>query len=400
MPRQATLKPKKLSSRKKWCLNVPAELSPTGKRHRLFFDTERDAKAETEKLKARRDNFGISLTAITPARIAEAGEAYKLLEPLGVGLLDAVREYVETHRQRKASITLRELFDLFLEAKGKRSGKYLAQLRWARDRMEPLHSKLVADITVRDLDAVLNGERPTVKNAFMRYLRAVLNFGLKRDYLPANPIAKLDFEEVVRTETEIFDPGTVAALLNDCLQNDLELLPFRVVGFFCGVRPDGELQRVEWSDLDWADRILKLRAEITKKKRQRFVNISANAFAWLETYRQRGGSTAGRIVPFTPAELRQRHRANWGRVVGVGEDGKPRQRWIQQGMRHSYCSYWLAEHNYDVDTLVIQSGHDCKDVMWQSYYRATSKEETKAFWSIYPPGTPTNVVSFAVSCRA
>jgi integrase len=386
MPRQATLKPKKLPSRGKWCLNVPAELSPTGKRHRLFFDTEREAKAETEKLKARRDNFGVSLAAMTPARITEAGEAYKLLEPLGVGLLDAVREYVETHRQRNASITLRELFDMFLEAKGKRSGKYLTQLRWARDRMGPLHTKLVADITVRDLDAVLNGERPTVKNAFMRYLRALFNFGLKRDYLPTNPIAKLDFEEVIRTETQIFAPDTVAALLNDCLQNDLELLPFRVLGFFCGVRPDGELQRVEWSDLDWADRILKLRAEITKKKRQRFVEVSPNTFAWLEAYRQRGGSIAGRIVPFTPAELRQRHRANWVRVVGADENGKPRQRWIQQGMRHSYCSYWLVEHDNDVDTLVVQSGHESKEVMWASYYRATMKAKGKAFWSIMPPG--------------
>src|SRR5437764_3081890 len=110
--------------------------------------------------------------------------------------------------------------------------------------MEPLHGRLVTDISVRDLDAVLNGEKSTVKNAFLRYLRAVFNFGLKRDYLATNPIAKLDFEPVVRGETQIFTPGTVAAILNDCLEHDLELLPFRVFGFFCGVRPDGELQRL------------------------------------------------------------------------------------------------------------------------------------------------------------
>jgi hypothetical protein len=33
-------------------------------------------------------------------------------------------------------------------------------------------------------------------------------------------------------------------MLNDALANDLELLPFLVLGFFTGIRPDGELNRL------------------------------------------------------------------------------------------------------------------------------------------------------------
>lgn len=85
MPRISSLEPRKVSSREKagkapWCLNVPAELSPTGKRQQLFFDLKKDAEAEAVTLEARRDNFGVSLTEMTPARIAEAAEAYKRLE--------------------------------------------------------------------------------------------------------------------------------------------------------------------------------------------------------------------------------------------------------------------------------------------------------------------------------
>jgi hypothetical protein len=58
-------------------------------------------------------------------------------------------------------------------------------------------------------------------------------------------------------------------------------------------------------------------------------------------------------------------------------------RWIQQGMRHSYCSYWLALHN-DIDRLVLQSGHESKEVMWRSYYRAATKAQAEKFWSIEP----------------
>ena len=216
---------------------------------------------------------------MTPARIAEASEAYKLLDPLNVGLLDAVRSFIETHRQRSASIPFTQLFDLYLEAKAKRSEKYKVQLRWAKERFATLHERLAADITVRDLDELLKGEKATV---WMRYLRAVFNYGVKRDYLAENPIGKLDFEEVVKGDTEIFEPKIVQALLQDGVDQDLAFLPYRVLGFFCGVRPDGELHRLRWSDIDLTDKVVRLPAAITKKRRLRFVDLSANAVVWLK----------------------------------------------------------------------------------------------------------------------
>lgn len=384
--RSASLEPYKstTSPNRPWCVDVPANLSETGKRQRKFFATKGEAKTECETLKARRENFGVSLTAMTPAKITEASEAYKLLDPHHLGLLDVVREYLEDHKQRSASIPFAQLFDLYLEAKAKRSEKYKVQLRWLKGRLSALHDRLAADITVRDLDELLNGEKATVKNAWMRYLRAVFNYGVKRDYLATNPISKLDFEEVVKGDTQIFEPATVKAILNDCLEKDLAFLPYRVIGFFAGVRPDGELPRLEWSDIDLDAKQITLRAEITKKKRKRWVDLSDNAVAWLRAYQSHGGRTEGRIVAFDRDELRNHHRENWSRVVGVKEDGKPKRRWIQQGMRHSYCSYWLVAHDNDVDTLVIQSGHESKQVLWNSYYAAATKKDAAKFWTILP----------------
>jgi integrase len=54
-------------------------------------------------------------------------------------------------------------------------------------------------------------------------------------------------------------------------------------------------------------------------------------------------------------------------------------------MRHSYCSYWLVANNNDVDTLVVQSGHESKEVMWNSYYTAATKQTAAEFWAILPP---------------
>src|ERR1700751_4651562 len=94
MPRQSTLKPTEVKSRKArglsaWCLNVPPELSETAKRRQLVFETKYEAEGECERLKARRDNFGNSLSSMTPARIAEASEAYKLLDQRHAGQFTA-----------------------------------------------------------------------------------------------------------------------------------------------------------------------------------------------------------------------------------------------------------------------------------------------------------------------
>src|SRR5260370_18082147 len=157
MARTATLKPTEIKSRKEqglnsWCLNVPPELSPTGKRHRLFFAGKKEATVECEKLKARRDNYGVGVTAaMTPARMSSAIEAFNLLDPLGIDLMVAVRSYIDGHKQRTASIPFLDLFNQYLEVKQDRNPAYLRELRITRDRMPEFHSRLVSEITHRDL---------------------------------------------------------------------------------------------------------------------------------------------------------------------------------------------------------------------------------------------------------
>jgi integrase len=239
-----------------------------------------------------------------------------------------------------------------------------------------------------DLETVLSGLKPSVRNAFRRYVRAVFNYGLRQDYVRENPAMKIEADELVRGETEIFHPKQVEKMLAHALEHNLTLLPYRVFTFFCGIRPEGEMERLEWSHVSLTDRVVDLPADITKKKRRRVVDLSESAVAWLQEYANRGGEMVKRVVPFTPAELRKHHRANY-RAAGV-------EKWIQQGARHSFCSYWMSHNNNDVDRLVILSGHESKEVMWNCYYRAASKAEASKFWSIIPPKKPdAKVIAFA-----
>jgi integrase len=222
----------------------------------------------------------------------------------------------------------------------------------------------------------------------MRYLRAVFNYGIKRGYLIENPISRLDFADRPRKEVETLSNGQVEAMLKHALAEDAALLPFLVLGLFCGIRPDGELQKVEWRDIGLADKVVTIRPEVSKTNRRRFVDLSENAKSWLETFTARSGIQRGLIVgDLTESVLRARRTANWKCAVGETEEGKAKQKWPQQGMRHTYCSNWLAVHK-EINKLVLQSGHDSVDTMWRHYHRGTTEAQAQEFWSIVPATKP------------
>jgi integrase len=395
MPRSAPLKPTAVKSRKNtgrsaWCLSIPPDLSPTGKRQRRFFATRDEAFGECERLKARKDNFGISLNSLTPARIAAASEAYTLLDPHGIDLLVAVRAHLSTVKQKSQSVSFGEAFDLFANLKQNKSAKYRQEIRHARATFEPLLKKLICDVSASDLESILKRLPAAARNAKMRRLRSVFNLGIKRAWMPSgtSPVARLDFADQIKKEVEVFSAQEVERMLGDSLENDLELLPFLTLAAFCGIRPDGELQKLLWSDLkfDGDKPQVVIRPEVSKINRRRFVDLSDNALAWIEAYRQSGGVTEGKIVPFSANVLRKKRRQN--RV------GAKISRWIQQGLRHTFCSAWLAQ-NKDVNELVLQSGHTDPDTMWKHYHRAIAESDAKAFWSIRPPMKYPNIILLA-----
>jgi hypothetical protein len=121
---------------------------------------------------------------------------------------------------------------------------------------------MVSDITSEDLRPLLSKISPGGRNPVMRYLRAVFFLGMKRRYLSENPISRLDFAERKRKEVEVIPSDKVALMLTHTLENDLALLPYLVFGFFAGIRPDGELQKILWDDVKlaiWSRRLSLIR---------------------------------------------------------------------------------------------------------------------------------------------
>jgi integrase len=368
-----------------WAVNVPSELSPTGKRQQLFFSTKIEAKAECEKLKARKANFGTSLALLSSTQITAAARACEMLAPYNLDLLEAVGAFLESHKQRMASVTFLQLCDQYIMAKSNRDDRHLKGLRNTRDRLPSLHSKFVSDIDHRTLEPLINKIVPGGRNLVLRHLKSFFNFAMKKGFATENPVNRLDFVETIRKEVEIIAPDGVLRMLEDALQNDLQLIPFLTLGFFTGIRPE-EIRLMNWSDIDVPSRGITIRPEVSKTRKRRFPDLSENAVAWIESYRLAGGKVDGPITMLGEDALfahRQKNRL----AAGVSH-------WPNSAMRHSFCSYWLAKYK-DVNRLVLLTGHDSPDTMWEHYHRGVTEAEAEKFWAIMPPVESENVIAFA-----
>jgi integrase len=391
MSRSLTLEPTYVEGRASpWRLFVPAYLSETGKGRSLFFKTQAQAKTAANALKVRTQNFGRSLVELSPARMGEAAQVFDELDRNfpGVTLIEVYRVYAGQQRERTASVSFEKAFDEFLALPKRRNAKYRKALTHLREKYSFLADQQICDIKPEQLAKVLNALPPSSRNAQMRVLRAIFNLGIRRGWLVRNPIAALDFAQIDRREVEIFEPEAVEKMLNYALASDLTLLPWLVFGTFCGLRPDGELAKLEWRDVHLADSQIVVRPEVSKTRRRRFVDIASNALTWINAYIAKGGSTEGKVLKYERENLRNHRRSAQGAAGLVA--------WIQQGMRHSFCSYWLAKHK-DVNELVLMSGHDDPDTMWENYHRGTTEADAERFWKIVPAEQPANLIAFKKS---
>ncbi|MDB6171213.1 MAG: integrase family protein [Chthoniobacteraceae bacterium] len=166
--------------------------------------------------------------------------------------------------------------------------------------------------------------------------------------------------------------------------HDPQLLPFVAIGLFAGVRVY-ELMQLDWKHVDLIEGSIDLPASITKRERRRSVPITPTLRAWLEHYISKHGIGNGFVLPFRTYNTLRRHLRELFKQAKV--------RWQQNAARHSYASYWLAEHN-DLTKLALYMGHvGGLEVLHMHYHRAVKKADAAKFWAIAPKSEASKVVS-------
>src|SRR6266567_2556899 len=106
---------KAVKTPKGWRLNVPAALSPEGKRSRRFFRNRDEAEGFSTQLRTQLAQHGTGTRVLPPAQADSAVRAFAMLgeDAAPETLLDAVREYVGRHNTRLASVAFEDAFKQF-----------------------------------------------------------------------------------------------------------------------------------------------------------------------------------------------------------------------------------------------------------------------------------------------
>jgi integrase len=355
---------------KKWSVSIPPQLSKTGKRARLFYDTREEALRDSRRLKERQQKFGVSLSSLDPVRMGEASEAYKRLDALGTSysLISIVQGYIEQTRQKDRSRGILDVFNAYLEAKAHLDAVSKQQIGTVRDKFKTDIS--IAEITTDHLEQILSPLSGGTRNRYLRILKAVFNYALKKEWLQSNPVLRLDFVTLPKKTVEIFSNNDIKTMLTNATNNHLEMLPYIALGAFAGLRvASGELSRLLWEDIHFHDAQIVIRAEISKTHTRRFIPIPKCLDAWLTLMPE---SRKGLVLPIPPGTIRKLRRKIYPH------------RWIAAGLRHSYASACINS-GMSIDSVCLALGHrqDPK-MLWNHYFQATTKEQAESYWQIMP----------------
>ena len=391
MARSAEFEPKHDPSRgKAWWISIPPKLSDTGKRQKRFFDTKELALGEIQRLKVRKENHGTAAKLLSPADEQQAVTALRLIRNKGITLQfsEIVGDYIARWEQRNASVPLSHLWDEYekLMKRNQRSAVHIKSLRYTRDRFEALEAKLVADLTVADIEKGLEGASSSYRNALLVRIKAVLNYGMSggRKWLLSNPAEDC---EVIRRkigEVAIYTPEEIKTLLETTATLHPELVPAVALMTFAGIRPDhlgGEITKLSWEHLVLKDKQkrVELPASITKAGKRRTVTIRPALASWLAWHKDRtkGDDAAckGLVCPVKGQRLRTALRE----IYSTAKVER-----VQDGLRHSFASYLVPIDG--ADRAEAELGHGGGREMLNRHYRSDVRSAVAGkFWALRAP---------------
>ena len=385
MPKRVSLEPRPTTkAHAPWVVNLPPLLSGTAKRERRYFDNRKSAAEFCRQQRIRLENYGTASTLLPAGKVEEAQAAFEKLKGTGIGLLQAVEQVIRWKKRREKSVTFKVMFQSFMQAKTTRSAAYQIALRCTLPRFAALHDRLACEISADEIEQELSGMSASVRNAFLRYLRAVFNFGIRRDWCQENPVRRLDMQ-TIKMRKEILSNAEVTALLKAVCQTDFVLLPYHVLCIFAGIRPK-EVERLAWSNVNMSERFIEVPDEKSKTATRRIVDMEPVLVRWLKYYIREGGETKGSVTP--DSNLRKRLRAV-RRAAGFA-------RWPQDAPRRTYASCWLASHS-DVNRLNNLMGHTSPEMLFRHYNKAVTRKQAKGFWKIEPPSTKSKIIAMAAA---
>lgn len=384
MPKRARFSPVKTSQG--WRLNIPAKYSLTGKRERHFYKTRAEATDAGAKLREQREQFGDQSRAIAPSLAEQATAAARLLEPLGVPLLEAVRRFVETETALRSSVLLEQAFTTFEQTKGDRSDRQTKAYSYAgKNLRSDFSGRVLASITAEELHSHIESHAggPTAFNHRFGLVAAFWRWCAKppREWCSLNVLETIERKEVVRNAIGVLRLKEVQALMATAEQHFPDTVAAFAIQLFTGIRK-AELERLQPGDI--SPEGITVPATSAKIKRRRFIHMPPPLAAWLDVYPI--GET---VLPtnWSRKERAVRRMAGWriwSDLVDPSDPPDELPEWPNNALRHTAATVALAIGK-PIETLVFEHGHSGGLTTLRNHYiGALPKAEAEKIWALRP----------------
>lgn len=352
-----------------------------GRTLRVWGDSVQKVIEKARRLERELRQHGQLARALTSEQRWMAAKAYSVCERLGVDLIDVVREFEKTHPHGANARTLDQVRTELIAFKTKtgRSERHVLSLDYRlRCLVSALGDKPVTSITTRELEQELDRHRnwnPTTIHSVVQGWKIALNFAIRRGYLVKNPADRIEMPKIIHAEPTIFTVEEVRRLMAATLFADRHpLLPacraYLAIGMFAGLRPESEIEPLEWKHVDLATATIRVKAANAKDRDRRIVEIQPNLAAWLRPIAR----SRGTVLTHPVAKLRAAART----VLGLTE-------WSADIMRHTFVSYHFGQFENEARTKKEVGHRDDGRIFYNHYMVPVSRPDARRFWSTVPP---------------
>lgn len=343
-----------------------------GKRKRTFFETKEQAASFAAFKNDELKRNGI-FHAEFPERLrVMAQNAVERLRPFGKTIDDAVAHYVAHLKASEKSCSATQLVSEILVAKEK-DGVSERHLRDLRSRLgvfaEAFDGKPVATITAAEIDDWLRSlpVKALTRNNYRQRTALAFNFAVRRGYATGNPAEGAAKAKVISKPRGILSVNEAARLLEASAPN---VLPYIAIGLFAGLRA-AELERLDWSEIDFESDLIEVAAAKSKTAQRRFVKMQPNLREWLLPHRKH------------KASVRPQDRFEFRQSFNQARKDADIKKWPDNALRHSFASYHLAHFN-DAALTALQLGHHDSRVTFAHYRELVKPKDAERYWQLQP----------------
>ncbi|HUD48277.1 MAG TPA: site-specific integrase [Candidatus Baltobacteraceae bacterium] len=367
------------------------------------------AKREAELVAVKLASGEHEVLRLTSADRALYMQAVAHLGPLGTPLNVAVLEYVSAVKCLPEGTTLKQAVDLIRQRNpaslGKRTMRQVADEMLAAKRAAYLSNAYLSDLEVRlnrmciafqmnitDVSGMMlqgwldemEGSGRTKQN-YLRVVTALFRFAIRRKYLPKDAIEEVDAVQRAKKDNGEIEIFTCAEMNEILITARPEMIPCLAIAGFSGLRT-AEIQRLDWSEINVAERHIEIKASKAKTAARRLAPITDNLAAWLDPYVK----PAGKVTEF---------ESSWKQISRLVEEINRERKehgnaakfvWKHNGLRHSFCSYRLGSIK-NAAQVALEAGNSPQMIF--GHYRQLVTESEAAKWFAIAPHTSANAVT-------